>query len=200
MDAQGKFRPTEEEVTALGDEFRKAWDRDFKNMPDRPLMIMAMYLCFYGDHSTLPDDAEYVSQANWTAYPYSRGSIHVTSPNMHDAPSFDTGWLKDPNDIDLKKHIWAYKISREIWRRMSIFRGELAATHPQFPEGSAAAVVEKCDGPLAEGDKRIQYTAEDDKAIEKRVREVLSTTWHSLGTCKMRPREQAGVVDGSLGQ
>lgn len=43
MDAQGKFRPTEAEVDALGPEFREAWDRDFKNAPDRPLMILALY-------------------------------------------------------------------------------------------------------------------------------------------------------------
>lgn len=43
MDAQGKFRPTEAEVEALGPEFKKAWDRDFKNAPDRPLMILALY-------------------------------------------------------------------------------------------------------------------------------------------------------------
>jgi len=43
MDAQGKFRPTEAEVEALGPEFKKAWDRDFKNTPDRPLMILALY-------------------------------------------------------------------------------------------------------------------------------------------------------------
>ena len=43
MDAQGKFRPTEAEVDALGPEFRKAWDADFKNVPDRPLMILALY-------------------------------------------------------------------------------------------------------------------------------------------------------------
>lgn len=43
MDAQGKFRPTEAEVDALGPEFRKAWDKDFKNLPDKPLMIMALY-------------------------------------------------------------------------------------------------------------------------------------------------------------
>lgn len=43
MDAQGKFRPTEKEVDALGPEFRKAWDRDFKDRPDRPLMILALY-------------------------------------------------------------------------------------------------------------------------------------------------------------
>jgi alcohol oxidase len=44
MDASGKFRPTEEEVAALGPEFKKAWDRDFETRPDRPLMIIAMYL------------------------------------------------------------------------------------------------------------------------------------------------------------
>ena len=43
MDAQGKFRPTEAEVEALGPEFKKAWDRDFKDVPDRPLMILALY-------------------------------------------------------------------------------------------------------------------------------------------------------------
>lgn len=44
MDASGKFRPTEEEVAALGPEFKAAWDRDFKNAPNRPLMIIALYL------------------------------------------------------------------------------------------------------------------------------------------------------------
>lgn len=43
IQANHSNRPTEEEVDALGPEFRKAWDRDFKNVPDRPLMIMALY-------------------------------------------------------------------------------------------------------------------------------------------------------------
>lgn len=60
-------------------------------------------------------------------------------------------------------------------------------------------MVEKTDGPMAVDDnKRIQYSAEDDKAIEQHVRETVSTTWHSLGTCKMAPREKKGVVDASL--
>jgi len=44
MDASGKFRPTEADVAALGPEFKEAWDRDFKNKADKPLMIIAMYL------------------------------------------------------------------------------------------------------------------------------------------------------------
>lgn len=158
-------------------------------------MIIALYLAYYGDHSMLPDDAEYVSMANWTAYPYSRGHIHITGKDVNDPIDFDVGYLKDPNDIDLKKHIWAYKLQRDMWRRMSIFRGELASSHPRFPEGSKAAVIEKADGPIP---GKIEYTAEDDKAIEQKIREIVSTTWHSLGTCKMAPKEQKGVVSPTL--
>lgn len=43
MDAQAKARPTEADVEALGSEFKAAWDQDFKNAPDRPLMILALY-------------------------------------------------------------------------------------------------------------------------------------------------------------
>ena len=45
---------------------------------------------------------------------------------------------------------------------------------------------------------RIEYSPEDDKAIEQKVRSILSTTWHSLGTCKMAPRAKKGVVDRNL--
>lgn len=118
---------------------------------------------------------------------------------MSDPVDFDTGWLTDPGDIDVKKHIWAYKVSREMWRRMPIFRGELAENHPRFSPGSKAAVIVKADGPVMTDDAaRIEYSPEDDKAIEQRVREVLSTTWHALGTCKMAPREKKGVVDRNL--
>ena len=155
---------------------------------------------YYGDHSVLPDDAEYVSMANWTAYPYSRGSIHVTGPAMADPVAFNTGWLTDTGDVDLKKHRWAYKVTREMWRRMPIFRGELASDHPRFAKDSKAAIIEKADGPTMTGDdsERIEYTAEDDAAIDQKVREIVSTTWHSLGTCKMAPREDKGVVDKDL--
>ena len=63
---------------------------------------------------------------------------------------------------------------------MPIFRGELKGNHPDFPKGSKAAVLESADGPTAKGDERIEYTAEDDKALEQKIRETLSTTWHSL--------------------
>lgn len=100
--------------------------------------------------------------------------------------------------MDIKKHVWAYKISREIFRRMGIYRGELPSGHPRFPAGSKAAVQPVAEGSVPADEPRIQYTAEDDKAIEESVREIVGTTWHSLGTAKMAPREKKGVVDPSL--
>jgi len=117
---------------------------------------------------------------------------------MTDPVDFDTGWLKDKNDIDVKKHIWAYKLQREMWRRMAIFRGEHKETHPRFPEGSKAAIVEFTEGPFPDDAPKIEYSKEDDKAIEQKVREILSTTWHSLGTCRLAPQEKGGVVDATL--
>lgn len=81
---------------------------------------------------------------------------------------------------------------------MSIYRGELASSHPRFPPGSKAAVQPEADGPVAADAPRIEYTADDDKAIEQSVREIVGTTWHSLGTAKMAPRDKMGVVDGNL--
>lgn len=144
-------------------------------------------------------DNEYITLANWTTYPYSRGHVHITSPmpsaNQID---FDNGYLKDDNQIDLKKHIWAYKLQRELFRRMSFYRGELPASHPAFPAGSKAAIQEHADGPVSKDTPRIQYTKKDDQAIENKIREIVSTTWHALGTARMAPREKGGCVDPSL--
>jgi alcohol oxidase len=46
--------------------------------------------------------------------------------------------------------------------------------------------------------KDIEYSKEDDEAIEDWIRGKLNTTWHSLGTCAMKPKEKGGVVDKNL--
>lgn len=109
-------------------------------------------------------------------------------------------FFTDENDIDLKKQIWAYKKGREIMRLTKMYRGELSAYHPQFPEGSKAACIEEWDGTRDASSEMSnpEYSAEDDKAIEQFLRENIQTTWHSLGTAKMAPREEMGVVDKVL--
>ena len=40
QELQGKFRPTEDEVDALGADFRKVWDVEFKDHPEKPLVVL----------------------------------------------------------------------------------------------------------------------------------------------------------------
>ena len=122
-------------------------------------------LRWFGDATTLPEGS-YVMNAQYLEYPASRGSIHITSG---DAPDFDAGFLSHP--ADLSPQVWAYKRNREIIRQMSSFQSEYAPTHPSFPAGSKAAC--NANDPL-------EYTKEDDAAIEDWVRQGVETTWHSM--------------------
>ncbi|KAI6083006.1 GMC oxidoreductase [Hypoxylon rubiginosum] len=199
IDISSKLRPTDAEIAAMGPEVQAAWDRDFKDQPNRPLMLMAVATGTLGDPTGLPPN-QYVTVAPYTAYPYSRGHLHITGPEVGDPLDFDMSFFTDENDIDLKKQIWAYKKGREIMRLTKMYRGELSAYHPQFPEGSKAACIEEWDGTRDASSEMSnpEYSAEDDKAIEQFLRENIQTTWHSLGTAKMAPREEMGVVDKVL--
>lgn len=41
IDTHAKLRPTEEEVAALGPNFKELWDTDYRNHPSKPLVVMA---------------------------------------------------------------------------------------------------------------------------------------------------------------
>ncbi|KAI1151890.1 GMC oxidoreductase [Nemania diffusa] len=196
-DLSSKLRPTEEEVASLGPEFKAAWDRDFKDKPNRPLMLIAVLNGYFGRQDAA-DPGQYISVGTYTAYPYSRGHLHITGPEVSDPLDFDIGFFSDPGDLDIKKLMWAYKKGREIARRTSMYRGELVTSHPPFPSDSKAA----CTTFDAERDtanlKDLEYSAEDDKILEQFVRERVNTTWHSVGTAKLAPRDQSGVVDKDL--
>lgn len=157
-------------------------------------MLCGVVNAFLAD-PTIVEPGQYMTLGTYTAYPYSRGSIHITDKDdVLTGYEFDNGFLNHPSDI--KKQLWAYKFSREIARRLPYYKGELELGHPKFPEGSKAALHE---GGALEGEVQdIEYSKEDDAAIEDWIRGNLSTTWHSLGTCAMKPREQGGVVDGDL--
>lgn len=195
VDVQCKLRPSDTDIASLGPQFQAAWDKDFKSTPDKPLMIMSIVSCFPGDPSGV-QAGQYMGIATFSTHPFSRGRIHIMGPKFSDPYEFDAGFLADENSIDQKKHFWMYKKQREIVRRMDNFAGEIAAGHPEFPSGSKAATIESkaSSGPVQD----IQYAQEDDQAIEKFLKERISTTWHSMGTCKMAPFNDGGVVDPNL--
>ncbi|KAI8963468.1 putative alcohol oxidase [Daldinia sp. FL1419] len=199
VDLSSKIRPTDAEAVALGPEFQASWERDFKYRPNKPLIAMVVVSGLYGDNASVLPTGQYVSILPFTTYSYSRGHMHITGPEVSDTLDFDTGFFNDENDIDLKKLIWAYKKGREIMRRTSMFAGEHPPCHPRFPKGSKAAVIEEWDQSIrGKPPVDLEYSAEDDAALEQYIREHVETSWHSLGTAKMAPREEMGVVDKSL--
>ena len=190
-DICAKLRPSDSEIDALGPEFKEDWKRDFVPHPTKPLLLCGVVNAFLADPS-LVEPGQYFTMGTYTAYPYSRGSIHITDKeDVINGYEFDTGFLNHPSDI--KKQLWAYKMSREISRRLPYYKGELELGHPKFKEGSKAAL-----GAQTDTSKDIEYSKEDDEVIESWIRGNVNTTWHSLGTCAMREREKGGVVDGDL--
>lgn len=205
-DVAAKLRMTDADVASLGPDFQRDWDRDFRPYPSKPVMLTGVVNAFLADPS-LVTPGQYMTMGTYTAYPYSRGSIHINNPgDVLNGYDFDTGFLNHPSDI--KKQVWAYKLSREIARRLPYYRGELELGHPKFPATSKAGLIDlsshdpSSSSSLANHDvdhlTNLEYSAEDDKAIEECIRMNLNTTWHSLGTCAMKPREKGGVVDKDL--
>ncbi|XXH02115.1 hypothetical protein Hte_008483 [Hypoxylon texense] len=172
MDVTGKYRPNESEVDDLGPAFRKLWDSDFKHSPHNPNKPLALMTLI--------------------------NTIHVTDPGLSDVLDFKTGFFSDAQRVDIKKCAWAYNKQRDIVRRMDCYRGEVAAAHPPFAAGSLAACIET-EAPLGRDVAPLEYTEHDDAVLEDWLRQHVETTWHSLGTCKMAPLEEGGVVDASLG-
>ncbi|KAK5630339.1 hypothetical protein RRF57_006054 [Xylaria bambusicola] len=197
VDVQSKLRPTEADVEALGPKFKAAWDKNFGDKPDKPLTIIspvAWYVhailtifSFPGDSSFL-GPGQFLTLVTFTLYPFSRGHLYITGPKIDDPLDFDPGLLSDPDDLDVKPHIWMFKKQREVAHHMSLCGDPVPGTQPTFPANSKANL----DTPNPE------YSAEDDEIIEKWIRERINSTWHPIGTCKMAPRDKHGVVDPAL--
>jgi len=167
----------------------------FQHSVDKPVGIIALGAGFMGDHSILPP-RKFVTAACYTLYPESTGSVHIGSgDDANAALDFDPNFLSNPADAPPLTIM--YKKARELLRRMPCYRGEVALLNPQFAADSPAACKET-DGPVPISAPDIVYCAEDDRAIEDFHRKFVQSTWHSLGTCAMKPREEGGVVDSRL--
>lgn len=151
---------------------------------------------FPADPNLVPP-GQYLTASVFTGYPLSRGSIHISGSEPEDKPNFHTGFFSDASDVDILKHLWAYKKQREIFRRMKTYRGEVDILHPKFATNSSAA-PSRFDHEQSANVTNIEYTAQDDEVIKQWAREQVATTWHSLGTCRMGAREDGAVVDPNL--
>ncbi|KAI0406579.1 hypothetical protein F4802DRAFT_613148 [Xylaria palmicola] len=162
MNLTCKFRPNDADTAALGADFQHAWDRDFKTRPDKPLILMSLINAFPSVQVGLPI-GQYMAVSAFSVYPYSRGYMHITGAGLNDPVDFATGFLSDPNNLDLKKCAWAYKKQREIVCRMQNYRGE-----PLGPD-----VVD------------IEYSPEDDRVLEDWLRKNIATAVHGVENLKI---------------
>ncbi|KAH9987561.1 GMC oxidoreductase-domain-containing protein [Russula vinacea] len=197
-----KWRPDASELAEFGPEFRKVWDAYFANAPDKPVTWLGGWVNvgvrffdrLVGD--VVPPRKYFMVGVN-TEYPVARGHVHITHGEDVSAPvDFVPGYLESMADV--RTLTWGDKFSREIARRMPYFRGEPPARHPAFAPDSAAATIERAEGPIAFDAPRIEYSEEDERAPEAHARSRTVTSWHALGTCAMKPRKQGGVVDPRL--
>ncbi|KAL4261270.1 GMC oxidoreductase family protein [Pleurotus pulmonarius] len=194
LDGGIKLRPNEEDLKELGPNFTRVWNNYFKDAPDKPVMLFVPFAAHYGP---APDPkGRYMSMLWYSEYPESIGRLHITSGDDWSQPLyFEPGFLNEPADVDILR--WAYKRSREIARRMPLYRGEVQQGHPTFAPDSDAACSPR-DGPVPIDAPDIAYTPEDNEAIHDFLRNTVNTTWHSMGTCAMKPRDKGGVVDSKL--
>jgi len=195
IEAGGKIRPTAEELKTMGPVFQKRWEEFFAKSPDKPVLFLACSAGFVGNPMGIPP-RKYSTIAHACWYSSAIGYLHITSADDVDSPlEFDPMTINSKEDLGALR--WGYKKGREIARRMALHRGEFDGGHPTFPAGSAAA-VRPVGEPVDISAPPIQYTAEDDAAIDEWHQKCVSTMWHGLGTCAMKPRDQNGVVDSKL--
>ncbi|KIW99033.1 uncharacterized protein Z519_00696 [Cladophialophora bantiana CBS 173.52] len=200
----GRWRPSTSEVEKIGNPtLTKIWKEEFLPYPSRPLMLTGSFAGYLGPPTDVPL-GQYFTIGNYIPYPRSRGYVHITRKDV-DAPlEISTGFFEGAGDVDLDVHVWAYKRTREIARRLNSYRGEATIGHPTFAASSKAALVALDTSAAAEAAKHgkqledLEYSAEDDEAIKACIRERVATAWHYLGSAQMRPREEGGVVDKDL--
>ncbi|OJT13847.1 Alcohol oxidase [Trametes pubescens] len=197
LEAGIKIRPSRKDLDVIGDEFRKRWLEYYAPAPDKPVLWIATLSVLTGDRpATIGPGGKYWSVGWYLEHPTSIGFVHITSASDVEASSdFHPGFLDSPEDMAL--HKWGYKRTREYARRLPSYRGEVEGRHPAFHPSSKAAAGAR-DGPVPVLSPDLEYSAEDDRALEDYIRKVVATTWHSIGTCAMKKRGDGGVVDSRL--
>jgi len=195
IDALGKLRPTAEERKTMSPEFDHRWETFFAKYPDKPVVAVGTAAIYVGLDPSVPI-GKYFSAGAILTYPLATGRVHITAGlDPQGEIDFHPGYMDEL--ADLVTFRWAYKKVREHARRMRFYRGEVLSSHPKFAKGSAAE-TRSSGVPVEITAPDITYTKEDNDAIDKFNREIASTSWHSCGTCAMKPRGQGGVVDERL--
>ncbi|KAJ7657792.1 GMC oxidoreductase [Mycena polygramma] len=126
---------------------------------------------FFTKISTPEPEKTYVTILCVLNHPLSRGTIHAKSANPFDLPTVDPCYFE--NDFDLEILVQHIKYVRTM-----------VETEP-FKSG----VVREIDPGL---------DCVSDEEIREYIKNTHGTSWHTVGSCSMLPRDKQGVVDPEL--
>ncbi|KAI0390635.1 GMC oxidoreductase [Xylariaceae sp. FL0594] len=146
-----------------------------------PRLGQMEYIMDLGNFSTSfqPDASEhkmYASTLHILQYPFSIGSIHITTSSPSDKPKIDPRYYSGPHG----------ELDREIMVQCVKLTDKLFQTQPL-----ASIVRERVYPPLS---------VETDEQLRKWVIDNTTTDWHPVGTCAMGGADgmNTGVVDERL--
>ncbi|KAH9033854.1 GMC oxidoreductase [Lactarius hengduanensis] len=114
---------------------------------------------------------KYLTTVSVLNHPWSRGTIHATSPDPLAPPAFDPHYFED--EFDLQNMVEVVKFTRRL-AKTSPLSDIIAREHNPGPE------------------------VQTDEEIVAWVKQFTLSIAHTSGTCSMLPRDKGGVVDPRL--
>lgn len=136
-----------------------------------PDLELVAFPSFFTALSIPEPNKSYITLLAVLNHPLSRGTIHANSSDPFEYPSIDPHYFE--NDLDLELHVQHVKYIR--------------AMHETEPFKS---------GVVREMDPGPEYVTDQD--IREYIKDTLTTTWHTVGSCSMLPKDKQGVVDPEL--
>jgi choline dehydrogenase-like flavoprotein len=133
-------------------------------IPDTPRCVT--------DYITPTEPENYITVMTFLNHPFSRGTSHITSPNVEDKPIWDPQYNSEKIDMDL------------------------LASGVQFVE--KLIDTKPFSSILKPNGKRLQNHGRDLESARDVVRSRQISVFHLSGSASMRPKEAGGVVDTRL--
>ena len=116
------------------------------------------------------EDEPGISCGVWQMRPHSRGTVHIRSSQLDEAPAIAPAYLSDPRDA--RTLVEGLRIGRRLFEQPALARHVVAETVP---------------GPQADTDEALLQYGRDNG----------STVYHGVGTCRMGT-DPLSVVDPEL--
>ena len=135
------------------------------DVPDIELLMIPFFISL-GAPEYRPPDRHGFTISGFPTRPWSRGSIRIASADPLDRPIIDPGYLSDPADIDLMRTI--IKEARKI------------VAQEAFAKLTPIEISPGAD-------------AQSDEELLADIREISSTSFHPIGSCRMGQNDDCVV-------